>query len=384
MKKFNWILLLVIAIISLFNVIKPNSIRAKAESEVLVQAKSAYLIDSESGTVIFAKNENERLPIASMTKIMLLVLAFEANDNNNFSLDEQITVSKNASSMGGSQVFLEENGVYKAEDLIKSIIIASANDASVAIAERLYGSENNAVTAMNNKAKDLNLTNTLFSNCTGLMKPTQYSCAKDVAIMMRELAKHEQYFKYSTIFLDEIEHSNNRKTTLTNTNKLVKFYNGCDGGKTGFTSEAGYCLAATAKRGAMRVISVVINECDSKTRFKDVSSMFDYAFNNFTTKAVLSDKENLEIKAKISNGKQEYVQIRPKHSFYLFGAKAQKFNISVDFCPYLIKAPIRAGDEVGELIIYRDNVKIKEIKAVASCDVDKKGYLDYVKQLIVA
>ncbi len=384
MKKFLKTLILS-AILPVITCDMISKVSADEVSGVSVSAKSAYLMDAESGTVIFSKNENERLPIASMTKIMLLDLAFESVEKGELNLSEKITVSANASGMGGSQVFLETGGEYSVSDLIKSIVVASANDASVAIAERLYGSESSAVDAMNERAFKLGLKDTLFSNCTGLMRPTQYSSAADVAKMLRSLISHEDYFKFSTIYLDEIEHSGGRKTTLTNTNKLVKYYVGCDGGKTGFTGEAGFCLAATAKRGATRLISVVIKESDGKTRFKDVSSMLDYGFANFTSKTVLDKNVPLEIRAKVSGGKNAYVEILPEKDFCVFGKKNEKNEIKVDFAPNeKIAAPLNKGDKVGVLTIYNKGVKVGEVNAVCFCGVDEKTFFDYVCDIMAA
>ena len=245
MKKFINLL----SIIVCFSLITTlNLTKNYVSAEEPIKSKSAYLYDFNTKTEIYAHNENKRLPIASMTKIMLLDLVYENLDNGNISLDEEVTVSENASKMGGSQVFLESGFNYKIGDLIKSITVASANDASVAMAERLYGSEEECVIKMNEKANSLGLKNTQFVNCTGLPKPMQYSSAKDITLIFADLITHKTYFDYSKIWMDKIEHSKNH-TEISNTNKLVRFYDGCDGGKTGFTNEAGFCLTATAKRG---------------------------------------------------------------------------------------------------------------------------------------
>ncbi|MBO5713619.1 MAG: D-alanyl-D-alanine carboxypeptidase [Clostridia bacterium] len=296
MKKLKYIILLLITLSFCFNL---GNINVYANENVSVSSYSAYLLDYNSNTVIFAKNENDRKPIASMTKIMLLLLAYENIESGNLSLEESVTVSKNASKMGGSQVFLEENGVYTVDVLLKSITVASANDASVAISERMYGSEKECVNQMNKKAKDLNLENTLFANCTGLPAPMQYSSAKDIAIIFSNLIKYDNYFKYSNVWMDTVNHSKN-STEISNTNKLIKRYEGCDGGKTGFTSEAGYCLTATAKRGNMRLIASVINAATSNDRFESVTNMFDYGFSNYVNKCVVDNDIPLEDKLSVS------------------------------------------------------------------------------------
>ena len=258
-----------------------NVAKTQKNEELNVSAKSAYLMDYGTQTVIFAQNERAHLPIASMCKIMTLLLSFEAIDAGVLDMEEEITVSERAASMGGSQVFLEANSKYLVKELLKSIVVCSANDSCVALAERIAGNESVFVDRMNERAKGLGANDTLFANCTGLPKEPQYSCAKDVALMLKELLKNEEYYAFGKVWLDKFAHPQGRYTEITNTNKLVRFYDGCDGGKTGFTNQAGFCLAATAKRGGMRVISVVIGEQDSKTRFDDVRSMFDYAFANY-------------------------------------------------------------------------------------------------------
>ncbi len=376
--------ILAISILLIFTLSPKIDRTAFADFEELkISAQSAYVCDANSGTEIFSKNANERRPIASITKIMLLILAFEKESTGHMSFTDEITISKNASAMGGSQVFLQANGIYKVNDLIKSIIVASANDASVAIAEYLFGNEQNTVAIMNDKAKELKLTNTLFSNCTGLTKPTQYSSAKDVAVMLKELLKYDDYYKFSTVYLDELVHPDGQKTTLANTNKLIKFYNGCDGGKTGFTNEAGFCLCATAKRGDMRVISVLINEPDSKTRFNDCSKLFDYSFANYSSKIVLSAMQPSDLNVLVENGKDDRVEIVPEKNYYIFGLKNKKENVKIDLAlnEKKVKAPISKGAILGKYSIYKDGILLDQINAVANNSVEKKTYFDVIKDI---
>lgn len=350
----------------------------KANETIIVNSKSSILIEPESGTVLYTKNEKYRLPIASMTKIMLLNLCFENINNGKLKLDEKVTVSKTASGMGGSQVYLAANKTYCVKDLIKSVIIASANDASVALAERLYGSEANCVEQMNEKCREWNLSNTLFSNCTGLPKPTQYSSAEDVAIMLTHLIKHKEYFTYSKIWMDELKHSEDKVIGLTNTNKLIKFYEGCDGGKTGFTSESGFCLAATAKRGGLRLISVVINAPNSKTRFSDVTNMFNYGFDNFTNKMVVDSDKPLELEVKIGKAKTKNVTIKAKDDVFVFTERLKDDKITIDFKPNNAIAPIEQGETVGHLRVFVNGVEYKTVEVVTCQKVEAKSYFDYV------
>ena len=381
MKKIFSVIMLVIAL-SLCAITNIESLDVNAAPSVDVSSSSAYLMDYNSKTVIFAKGENKRLTIASMTKIMLLNLCFEKLDEGEFTLEDEITISKNASGMGGSQVFLESGKSYKAGDLIKSIIVASANDASVAMAERLFGSEQACVDIMNEKCTEWGLTDTLFSNCTGLPKPTQYSCAKDVATMLTHLLSHKEYFNYSNIWMDEIEHEGGRTTGLTNTNKLIRFYDGCDGGKTGYTQESGFCLAATAKRGAMRLIAVIIKAKDGKTRFAEASSLFNYGFENYTEKMVVDSSKPLDITVSIENGREDKVPVRPLNDIYIFSERNKKDKITVDFVPEKkIVAPIKEGDVVGKLTVFKDNIEFSSVDVVSLSDIDKKTYFDYIKDI---
>ncbi len=351
--------------------------QAYAETSVECSSKAAYLCDFDTMTVLYEKNQDEKLPIASMCKIMTLILCFDEIELGNISLSDEITVSENAAGMGGSQVFLETGGVYKAEDLIKSIIVASANDACVAMAERICGNEDVFVTRMNEKAKSLNMYDTFFINCTGLPGDGQYSCAKDVATMFSELIKHQKYYDFSKIWMDEIRHPGDRKTEISNTNKLVRFYDGCDGGKTGYTSIAGHCIAATAKKNDMRLISVIIDAPDGKTRFKEASSLFDYGFSNYCNKLIINNDKPLNFDVKISNGKQDCVEVFTNRPVYLFSKKNERRAIETEFVEKdKVCAPIKKGDVLGELRIYENGKQIDSVDVVAGKDVLKKNFLD--------
>ncbi|MGN0822839.1 MAG: D-alanyl-D-alanine carboxypeptidase family protein, partial [Candidatus Gallimonas sp.] len=243
------------------------ALTVRAETQSLAECKSAYLCDFDTGTVVYRQNETERLPIASMCKIMTLLLSFEAVDDGALSYDEQIVISDRAAGMGGSQVFLDANLAYSAEQLMKSVAVCSANDSCVALAERIAGSEEAFVEKMNARARELGAENTLFANCTGLPREPQYSCAQDVSVMLRALLTHGKYYEFSKVWLEDFAHPDGRTTSMTNTNKLIRFYKGCDGGKTGYTAQAGFCLASTAKRGDTRLVSVVIGAESSDKRF---------------------------------------------------------------------------------------------------------------------
>jgi len=294
-----------------------------------------------------------------------------------------VTVSAEAAGMGGSQVFLDANSRHKVKDLLKAVIVCSANDASVALAETVSGSETVFVDMMNKRAKELGMKNTHFSNCTGLPAPENFSCAKDVFIMTRELIKHKMYFDFSKIWLEDYAHPDGRKTTITNTNKLVRFYNGCDGGKTGFTSEALYCLSATAKRGNLRVIAVIIGVDNSKTRFAEVSKMLNFAFANYENKTLLAAGEAMENSVEVVRGKCDAAKVGAQRNICAFMKRGDeaKWELKAEL-PKTVKAPLCKGDVVGKIYVLKNSVVVDEVPAVLLEDVPKATYLDDIKRII--
>ena len=312
---------------------------------------------------------------------MTLILSFDAIKPGFLDINEEICVSEKAASMGGSQVFLEANANYCVRELIKSIVVCSANDSCVAMAEKIAGSEALFVDKMNEKAKELGANDTLFANCTGLPKEPQYSCAKDVSIMLKELLSHEEYYEFGKVWLDKFQHPKGRYTEITNTNKLIRFYEGCDGGKTGFTNEAGFCLAATAKRKNMRIIAVVIGEDSSANRFEDVKGMFDYAFSNYTTTPIIEANVPLEESLNVNGGKKKCLSVCPKRSAYAFSKKGEKVNYSTEISLKQLSAPIRKGAEVGEMIVFKDGMEIERIPLLATEDIKKASFFDRLKEI---
>ena len=256
-------------------------------------AKSAIIIEPTTGKIIFEKNSNERLEPASMTKIMTLLLTFEAIDNGRVSLDDMVNISKRAEDMGGSQMFLEAGSNIRLEEIIKGVSIASANDGAIALAEFIGGSVENFVDMMNKKVEDLGLSNTHFANPHGLHADNHYSSAYDMAIMASNLISHEKVLNYTSIYEDYFNKPDGSRTWLVNTNKLVRFLEGVDGLKTGYTSEAGYCLTATAKKGNVRYITVVMGEPSSDIRSSETANMLNYAFNSFKLNTILDKSQEL-------------------------------------------------------------------------------------------
>ena len=369
MKKF--LLLLSVLLIPLW---------VKAEEIPLAQnAASGILIEFTTGKVLYEKASNEKMAPASMTKIMTMLLIMEAVENGKISLDDMIPISANAASMGGSQVFLQPNTEIKAEELIKSIAVASANDSAVAMAEAIAGTTDAFINKMNEKAKALGCINTNFANVHGLDDPNHYTTAHDMSLMARELLKHEDILKYSSIYEAYLKKPDGTSTWMVNTNKLIKYYNGLDGLKTGYTSNAGYCLTATAKRGGMRLISVLMKEPTSQVRNSETIDLLNYGFTNYKIKTILDTNKDLG-KIEVLNGKKETVGLKlMEDATNLESVNEEKnytYNIKVD----PIKAPVKVGQKVGYLEIISDGQVLKKINITVKEDVKKANLWDLYKR----
>lgn len=353
----------------------------KKGGKLTVNCKSAYLIDFNSGECLYKENETARMPIASVCKVMTLTLVFDAVADGKISFDDMVTVSENAAGMGGSQVYLDKGCTYSVDQLVKSIIVCSANDSCVALSETVAGGEDEFVAQMNKKATELGCVDTVFSNCTGLPRDTQYSCAKDVAIMFSNLIKYEDYFKYSKIWLEDFAHPDNRTTSMTNTNKLIRKYNACDGGKTGFTNEAGFCLAATAKKNSLRLISVVLGASSSDDRFNSIIKMFDYGFANYTNKIVLDKDVELNDNFAVRGGKKSSFAVKPQENSYVFTRTGATPEITYNVIAYKVKAPVAIDQVVGKIEVYKDGVLADTVNVVAAEAVERAGFTDYFKDI---
>lgn len=340
------------------------------ELNLAENAKSAILIEASTGEVMYQKNANERLAPASMTKIMSLILIMENIENGNLKWNDIVVVSKNASSMGGSQIFLETNEMMTVEDLVKGICIASGNDATVALAEKIAGTEKAFVKLMNDKAKNLGLKNTNFVNATGLDAEGHYSSAHDMSVMARELVRHEKILEFSSIYEDYLRKNTAKKFWLVNTNKLVKFYSYIDGLKTGYTGNAGYCLTATGKKNDMRLISVVMGEENTDNRTTDTLAMLDYGFNMYSIDKVISKDDSLG-EVKINLGDEEKVAVRVKNDITILNNnQKEKKNVTYEIKLDKINAPVKKGDTVGSVKLYEDGryMYSEEITVVNNID----------------
>ncbi len=363
------------------------AVTAAADTQLQLSSPSVVLMEGSTGKIIYDKNKDERLKPASITKIMTLLLIFEAIDSGQIKLTDQVSVSEHAASMGGSQVFLEPNETQDVNTMIKCISIASANDACVSMAEYIAGSEEEFVTRMNQKAQELGMKNTHFVNSCGLDTDDHYSSAYDVALMSRALiTKHPEISNYSTVWMDNITHTTKKGTTefgLTNTNKLVRFYNGITGLKTGSTGLAKYCLSATAKRNNMNLIAVIMAAPDTKTRFAEASKLLNYGFANYSIYTDKNDPKSIA-PVKVTKGVNDTVQGKASKDFsYLCtkGKSSDKIHKEVKLFDQ-VPAPVTKNDKIGEIVYYYDKEKIGTVDILASDSVMKAKYKDFFMKLL--
>jgi len=359
-----------------------SSVFAREESIDLVdKVKSAILIERDTGTILFEKNSNEQLPPASMTKVMTMLLIMEAIDQGKLSMKEKIRTSEYAASMGGSQIFLEPGEEMTTEQMLQGIAIASGNDASVAMAERLAGSEEEFVKQMNKKAKELGLKNTEFKSATGLPGKNDYSTAHDMAIMAKELLKYEDITKFTRVYEAYLRENTEKKFWLVNTNRLVRFYPGVDGLKTGFTNEAKYCLTATAEKDGMRVIAVVFGAPTSKDRNAQVTKMLDYAFSQYKTHPMF-ERNRVLGKVAVSKGEKKRVEALTSEPISLLTKKGEGIeNIKQTvILNKNIKAPVKKGDKIGVLKLEQGGKTLVESPLVAKEASDKASWWTLYKR----
>ena len=343
---------------------------AEGNTDLGLNAKSAILMEESTGNILYESNPDERLPIASVTKVMTMLLIMEAVDSGKISLDDMVTVSENAMSYGGSTMFLETGEQLTVNDMLKGIAVASANDGCVAMAEHLAGSESAFVDMMNEKAKKLGMENTHFMNTNGLDEDDHYSSARDVAIMSRELMKHETIFNYTSIWMDTLRGG---KFQLANTNKLIRFYDGANGLKTGSTSKALCCLSAAAKRNDMQLIAVVLGAPTSAERFASAKSLLDYGFANYAVNTQITAGDEVQ-KIAVEKGVDKEVGVVAGDSCSTLVKKGQEDNITKEIkIDETITAPIEAGQKIGTMTISRDGEVIADIDLNASSAVEKKG-----------
>ena len=356
---------------------------AKAEvpleegTPMTLTAPSAILLEAETGAVIFEKNADERRPAASITKLMTLLLALEKIDAGGITLEDKVTVSPAAAAQPGSQAFLDAGAAYPVKDLLKTVIIASANDSAAALAEYMAGTEDSFVLLMNQRAEELGLKNTHYANCTGLPAEGQYTSARDVSFISREIVRHPLYFNYSSVWLDHLTHPSGRVTDLTNTNRLVRFYPDCDGLKTGSTNEAKYCLSATTQRNGMRLIAVVLGVPNSQTRFDEARAMMDYGFSAYSLTPVARTGDLIGVQVPVKMGARDSVDVALNQGLSVLLRSGQQNQLRFETSlPEFVTAPVKAGEPLGTVRVLLGEKRIAELPAVAAQDVRLPGMLE--------
>lgn len=348
----------------------------KAE-ELAENAESAILLEVSTGKVVYEKNADKKLAPASMTKVMSMLLIMEAIDSGKLNFTDDVVISDNASSMGGSQIFLQTGEKYKVQELLKGIAVASGNDAVVAMAEKVSGSVSAFVDAMNNKAASLGLKNTHFDNPHGLESANHYTTARDMSVMARELLKHEKILEFTSIYEDYLKKPDGSSIWLVNTNRLVRFYEGVDGLKTGFTDQAGYCITTTAKRGNMRLLSVVMNAETSDLRSKDTVNMLNYGFNTYKLDILIPKDKDLG-ETKIEKGNVTSTKLYIEQDVTILSKvtddkEEYTYNLKVEN----LKAPIPSGEVVGSLeVVDGDGNIVKEVDVVVKEEIKKASIFD--------
>jgi D-alanyl-D-alanine carboxypeptidase (penicillin-binding protein 5/6) len=358
---------------------KPSG--GSSQEELAPSARSAILLDADTGTIIYEKNSHDKLPPASITKVMTMLLTMEAIDEGQLKWTDKVRTSEYAASMGGSQIFLEPGEEMTVDEMLKGIAMASGNDASVAMAEKIAGSEEGFVKMMNEKAAELGMKDTHFVNCNGLPAENHYTSAHDIAVMSRELLKYDQITKYTGAYQDYLRKDSEKPFWLVNTNKLVRFYTGADGLKTGYTSEAKFCLSATAKRDGLRAVAVVMGAPDTKTRNNEVSRMFDYAFSQYTMHSIYKPGEVLGI-VKVQKGDVPEISIQAEKDYSVLvkkGVKNPDIRHEIQLDPN-VKAPVAAGQVIGKLSVYQGEQVVKEFELTSPVEVKKAGFWKLFKR----
>ncbi|QSZ26488.1 D-alanyl-D-alanine carboxypeptidase [Aceticella autotrophica] len=372
---YKKMIILFILFVFTFTIISGNNIYAESFE---LKSKSAILMDAATGKILFEKDIHKELPPASVTKVMTMLLIMEAIDSGQIKLTDKVVTSQHAFEMGGTQIYLEVGEEMSVIDLLKSIAMNSANDASVAMAEYIAGSEEKFVELMNKRAKELGAKNTNFKNASGLPEENHHTSVYDIALISRELTKHKDIFNFLT---DKIDSVRNGKFSLVNTNKLLWRYPGADGIKTGSTSEALYCLSATAKRGDTRLIAVVFGAPDSNIRFKEASKLLDYGFSNYETKKIAAAGEIFG-KTTVLKGNENKVDAIANYDEYILLKKGQSKNIKekIEMNKY-IYAPVKKGTKIGVIKVFDGNNIIKTIDLYTAKDIKKSNVFNFYKKI---
>lgn len=350
-----------------------------AEPTDTIDAKS-YVLACQNGEVLRSNNEDKRFPVASMVKTMTLLLAFEDIRDGLLSLDQTVVASDTAQGMGGSQVFIGAGEEYTVDSLLKAIVVASGNDACVALAETISGSESEFVKRMNERANSLGLKNTHFANATGLPSPENYSCARDMAIIMSQLRQHAKFFEYASIWMDTMHHANGRTTEISNTNKMIRQYNKTLGGKTGSTQEAGFCVVNVARDKDLDLIAVVIGSKTSKDRFDACAKLFNYGFANYEAKSVVASGD--EFVVDVLNSRQRQMTAVAKDDFKITAKKGDKTELNTNVISDSVKAPVLTGNTIGQVQVLKEGAVVASVDLVAKNSVEAISFGGVFKEIV--
>lgn len=374
MKKRVLGILLVVMIFAQFSV---NIVKAE-ETAIKVEARSAILMEPTSGKILYENNPHEKFAPASVTKIMTMLLTMEAVDSGKIKLSDKVTASENAKKMGGSTMLLDTGEIRTVEELLKGIAIASGNDAAVAMAEYLAGGEDAFVVKMNEKCKELGMNDTTFKNCTGLPAPGHLSCAYDIAMMSKELLKHPTILKYTGTYMETISEGRKSPIGLVNHNKLVRFFKGCDGLKTGFTDDAKYCISATAVRDGVRMLSVIMGAPTYKVRNRDASMLLNYGFSRFEMKKLVVKDSELD---KIMMGKDEdkFIICKAKDDLSIVIEKGKEAKIVKKYKLDENKKEYKKGQVIGQCEVYMDGVLVGKVKVYSDRNMKKAGIFENIQ-----
>ncbi len=378
MKKLKVVLVIILLVVSIISTHDNYQyVSAKAEGS----AKSFVVVDV-NGKSMKEFNADSKREVASICKLMTSLITLEHIENGAISLDDKFVASSHASSAEGSQAFLDAGSEYSVRDLLKSVIVASANDSAIVLAEGIAGSESAFVELMNTRARQLEMSNTMYANSTGLPAIEQYSTARDTAILLNIVSEYDLYVEDSNIWIDKLVHPSGRETELVNTNRLIKYYTYCTAGKTGFTDEAGYCLASTAVKDNLKVITVVLGCDSSANRFKESIELYNHAYANYKNQKVLSADTPIDNTVQVLLGKTETIKLVPQNDYYLVQAKTEKSDYTIEYSlPKNIKAPISAGDEVGMALIVVNGQVIAQVNLVSAENIARQNFKDILDKI---
>ena len=376
----------VTAVLAMLALLIPATAAARPLEEgtpMTLTSPAAILVEASTGAIIFEKNADEKREVASITKLMTALLVLEALDRGDVQLTDSVQVSQNAAAMKGSQALLDANANYSLEDLLRTTIMASANDSAVALSEYLCGSEETFVARMNARAKELGMNSTNYVNCTGYPQEGQYTTARDVATLCCEVAKHPRYTQYSSVWIDKLTHPGGRVTDLTNTNRLVRFYQGCDGFKTGSTDAAKYCLAATAEKNGMRLVAIVLGTPVSQTRFDEARAMLDYGFANYQRVAIANKGDLLGESLPIHGGAADTVELALGSGLSMLLKNGQQSGLKLELSlPEYVDAPVAKGDVLGTVNVLLEGQLIAKLNCVAAADVPRPGFIEGLYRIL--